>query len=93
MLARREAAAALQADAEVLLLRAGMRAVLGAQRVRLAALPLQVYPVHYAAFPACARTPCRSQPCPCWCRQGLLATEYADHVTRARHSQPAWPVK
>lgn len=30
--------------------------MLGAQRVRLAALPLQVYPVHYAAFPTCART-------------------------------------
>ncbi len=63
--ARREAAAALQADAEVVLLRSGVRAVLGAQRVRLAALPLQVYPVHYAAFPTCARTLDRAQPCPC----------------------------
>ncbi|KAK9837013.1 hypothetical protein WJX81_006983 [Elliptochloris bilobata] len=46
-----EAAALLQHDAELVLLRTGVRAVLGAQHMRLAALPVQVYPVHYATLP------------------------------------------
>ena len=50
---RREAAALLQHDAELVLLRAGVKAALGARHMRLAALPIQVYPVHYASLAGC----------------------------------------
>lgn len=52
-LARREAAALLQHDADLVLLRAGVKAALGAAHMRLAALPIQVYPVHYASLAGC----------------------------------------
>lgn len=51
-----EAASLLQHDADLLVLRSGVRAVLGAQRMHLAALPVQVYPVRYASFAGCARS-------------------------------------